>query len=55
MASYYTMTIQLVERGSRQDYLQGKVYKGIIQISVSTSEGKRTWDNNAGSWKEYTE
>jgi len=50
----YTFTVELQERGSAQDYLQGKTYAGKIQISLATTEGNRTWDETTSGWKKYT-
>ena len=49
----YTFTVEIQERGSAQDYLQGQTYAGVLQISLATTEGNRTWDNTTSSWKIY--
>ena len=49
----WTFTIGIVERGSAQDYLQGKTYAGKIQVSLATTEGNRTWDEASSNWKKY--
>ena len=50
----YTLTLEVQERGSAQNYLQGKSYAGIIQINVADSQGLRTWDTATSTWKAYT-
>ena len=50
----YTLTIEVAERGSAQNYLQGKAYAGIVQINVADSQGLRTWDPVSSKWKAYT-
>lgn len=49
----YTFTIMLNETGMDQNAIQGKSFKGIIQIDVSTITGYRTWDSVSGTWKPY--
>jgi hypothetical protein len=49
----YTFTVELQERGSAQDYLQGKSFAAKIQIELATTEGNRTWDETTSSWKKY--
>lgn len=50
----YTFVVQLAERYSAQDYLQGLGYNGIIQISIVSTDGLRTWDETTSSWKKWT-
>ena len=50
----YTITFEVAERGSAQNYLQGKAFAGIIQINVADSQGLRTWDSTNSTWKAYT-
>lgn len=49
----YNFTVLLKESSTDQNELQGKSYHGVIQIVVATSQGLRTWDNNAGQWTQY--
>ena len=50
----WTFTVGIAERGSAQDYLQGKTYAGILQVSTASNDGMRTWDPATSSWKKYT-
>ena len=49
----YTFTVGITERGVAQDTLQGKSYAGILQVSLATTEGYRTWDEATSGWKIY--
>ena len=50
----YTFTVELAERGSAQDYLQGKQFVGIIQVAIVATDGLRTWDETTSSWKKWS-
>ncbi len=49
----YTFTIGLMETDMDQNAVQGKSFKGIIQVDVATTTGYRTWDSVSGTWKPY--
>ena len=50
----YTFTFGITERGSAQDYLQGKTFAGKIQIAIVSTDGNRTWDETTSSWKKWS-
>ena len=50
----YTFTIGITERGTQQDHLQGKSFVGILEVSIVSSDGMRTWDESTSSWKKWT-
>ena len=50
----WTFTVGITERGVAQDGLQGKTYAGVLQVSLATTEGNRTWDEANSTWKKYT-
>ena len=50
----YTFTFGITERGSAQDYLQGKQFVGIIQVAIVSTDGLRTWDEANSTWKKWT-
>ncbi len=51
----YTFVITLAETGSDQNAAQGKAFSGVLKVDVAPGSGKRTWDAETSSWKNYVE
>ncbi len=54
MTHTYTFEMEILEKGTEQNHLQGKLFEGKIQVNVSTAQGLRTWDDQTSNWKPYT-
>ena len=50
----YTLVITLKETNIPQDQYQGKVFDGVVQITLVDGQGARTWDNTNSTWKTWT-
>lgn len=49
----YTFNVAFKETNTNQNAQQGKVYRAVVQVVVSTTDGLRTWDTVNGGWSEY--
>lgn len=49
----YTFTIVFSETSSDQNAIQGKDFSGVLQVKLADGTGRRTWNPETSTWKNY--
>ena len=51
----YTFHIAFNEMSTDQNAAQGKAFSGVLQVELASGTGKRTWDAENSTFKNYTD